>query len=303
MAEKNLSPLQVRLLEMMKWFHQFCVEHDLRYFCLGGTMLGAQRHHGFIPWDDDIDVGLPRRDYEKLMELMKDDNYDPFVLETPYSRNADYCYPYSKLYDTRTTLIENRRKDVVRGIFIDVFPLDGLGETEQESIHNYKRINKKYNMLLTTVCGIRGERSWYKNLAVLAVRCIPSYFLSYKRLMMELDRLCALVDYDSSTWVCNCLGAWRFREAMERKYFCIHGKNLNNRLENAHLFPSARNSCKQSAKGHILREVPSTVRLLWQSTVLHSLHCGYHILPGARVSLLLGVLVAACHYSEATRFS
>lgn len=219
MAEKNLSPLQVRLLEMMKWFHQFCVEHDLRYFCLGGTMLGAQRHHGFIPWDDDIDVGLPRRDYEKLMELMKDDNYDPFVLETPYSRNADYCYPYSKLYDTRTTLIENRRKDVVRGIFIDVFPLDGIGETEQESIHNYKRINKKYNMLLTTVCGIRRERSWYKNLAVLAVRCIPSYFLSYKRLMMELDRLCALVDYDSSTWVCNCLGAWRFREAMERKYY------------------------------------------------------------------------------------
>lgn len=70
MAEKNLSPLQVRLLEMMKWFHQFRVEHNLRYFCLGGTMLGAQRHHGFIPWDDDIDVGLPRSDYEKLMELI-----------------------------------------------------------------------------------------------------------------------------------------------------------------------------------------------------------------------------------------
>ena len=51
---------------MLKWFHAFCEEHHLRYYALGGTMLGAARHHGFIPWDDDIDVGMPRNDYTRL---------------------------------------------------------------------------------------------------------------------------------------------------------------------------------------------------------------------------------------------
>ena len=219
METSSLSPLQARLLEMMKWFHQFCLKHKLRYYCLGGTMLGSQRHHGFIPWDDDIDIGLPRKDYVRLAELMKDDAYKPFVLETPYSKNTDYCYPYTKLYDTRTTLVENRRKNVVRGVFIDIFPLDGLGETEQESIQNYKKIDRKYNLLLSSVCSIRKERAWYKNLAILALKCVPPFLLSYRKLMVELDRLCASIDFDSSAWVCNCLGAYHFKEIMPRKYF------------------------------------------------------------------------------------
>ena len=64
---ENLNGIQLKLLEMFKWYHEFCVDNNLKYYALGGTMLGAIRHKGFIPWDDDIDVGMPRDDYNKFI--------------------------------------------------------------------------------------------------------------------------------------------------------------------------------------------------------------------------------------------
>ncbi|MDE6558154.1 MAG: LicD family protein, partial [Clostridia bacterium] len=87
-----MSELQQRLLDMLKWFHAFCVEHNLRYYALGGTLLGAVRHKGFIPWDDDIDVGMPRKDYNRFIKLMKNaDGQSVFRLETPLE-NKDFVY-------------------------------------------------------------------------------------------------------------------------------------------------------------------------------------------------------------------
>ncbi len=216
MTGEELTPLQEKLLKMMKWFHAVCEENHLRYYVLGGTMLGAARHKGFIPWDDDIDVGLPRKDYQRLAQIISSMDSGPYVIETPYSSNSDYCYPYTKIYDTTTTLAENRRKTIVRGIFLDVFPLDGLGETEKECLINYRPINRKYNYYLSLVCGYRKGRSWYKNLSIFLARCVPSFLADGKKIRIELDRLCASIDYDSSVWICNDLGAWRLKEAVPR---------------------------------------------------------------------------------------
>ena len=69
--DNGLTVLQEKLLVMFKWFHDFCIKHKLRYYALGGTMLGAVRHNGFIPWDDDIDLGMPRKDYQRFVKLIK----------------------------------------------------------------------------------------------------------------------------------------------------------------------------------------------------------------------------------------
>ena len=66
-----MNELQKKLLEMLGWLHNFISSHGLRYYVYGGTMLGAARHHGFIPWDDDVDIVMPREDYEKLCVLLK----------------------------------------------------------------------------------------------------------------------------------------------------------------------------------------------------------------------------------------
>ena len=65
-----MTEIQAKLLDMLVWFDRTCRANGLRYYALGGTMLGAVRHRGFIPWDDDIDVGMPRKDYERLARLM-----------------------------------------------------------------------------------------------------------------------------------------------------------------------------------------------------------------------------------------
>ena len=85
----HLTELQKRLLKILEWFHSFCIDNELRYYIVAGTVIGAVRHHGFIPWDDDIDVGMPRKDYNRLMELL-DKEVGNYYLETPFSDNREY---------------------------------------------------------------------------------------------------------------------------------------------------------------------------------------------------------------------
>ena len=96
--------LHNRLLSMMKSFHNFCEDNNIRYYMIGGTALGAIRHKGFIPWDDDVDIGVPRPDYEKLLTL---ESQLPKGLEFLYYKNtSESPVHYVKLVDSNTTLIE-----------------------------------------------------------------------------------------------------------------------------------------------------------------------------------------------------
>lgn len=138
----NLRTMQLMLVDILKTFHDYCEMHSLRYYAAYGTALGAARHKGIIPWDDDIDVTMPRPDYEKLIEQFNDNNINKrYVLESPNSSDKKYMFEYAKIYDTKTTLIENHRHELKRGIFIDIFPLDGAGKTKEEARDALNSIN------------------------------------------------------------------------------------------------------------------------------------------------------------------
>lgn len=209
-----MTDIQQTLLNILKWFHEVCVNNDLRYFAIGGTLLGAVRHRGFIPWDDDIDLGMPRPDYNKLIELLEHKN-GRYVLETPL-KNKDYTYQYCKVYDTQTTLIEHNRYKTKRGVFLDIFPFDGIGRSEQESKLNFKEINRKNNYIMTKVCALSGHRKLYKNLAIIASRIIPSR--SWRKTARDLDELCASREYDDYEFVANLYGNWHEREIVKREW-------------------------------------------------------------------------------------
>lgn len=208
--------LKSMLLDMFSWFHDFCVQNGLRYYALGGTMLGAVRHRGFIPWDDDIDVGMPREDYLRLAALMEEKPRERYVLETPYSPNADFFYPLSKLYDTQTTLVENTRYQTKRGIYLDIFPLDGAGNSREEAVAHFASIKRKRNLLLTLTTGLRKGRSLHKNLAVLSMRAIPNCMMDKKKLLHSIDAISGSKSCEDCTWVGNMMGNWMERELMPR---------------------------------------------------------------------------------------
>lgn len=219
MSEENLklNCLQTRLLEMLKWFHNFCVEHELNYYALGGTMLGAVRHGGFIPWDDDIDIGLPRKDYERFIELMEDSKHPEYELETPNSSAKEYTYCYAKLYDLQTTLIENRKHNIKRGIFLDIFPLDGMGNSEEEAKQYFLTLDRKFKFFLARTTGVRKGRKFFKNAAVVISRLIPEFLVDDKKLLSNLDMLAAQKDFYKCSYGGNAFGAWRFKEIMPRE--------------------------------------------------------------------------------------
>ncbi len=114
-------------LEELKYFDKICKENNLNYFLAGGTLLGAVRHKGFIPWDDDIDVAMPRKDYDKLIGIESKGRYKIISMENC----KDYVWSWAKLIDTNTYVKEKNIIDIDEyGIFIDIFPLDGFGNNK-----------------------------------------------------------------------------------------------------------------------------------------------------------------------------
>ncbi len=211
-----MNKLQSKLLEMFTWLTGYLHEHELRYYMIEGTMLGAARHGGFIPWDDDIDIGMPRKDYNILIGLLKEPTKDGYVVEAPSGDAKDFLYPFAKFYDTKTTLVEKLRHNVKRGIYIDIFPLDGIGESIEESLSNYKAIDRLNMILAMKTSRWRKDRVWWKNAAVVIGTVIP---VSAKKLTSKIDLLCSSRDFDKSRFSSNLISTYRGREIMERTIY------------------------------------------------------------------------------------
>lgn len=118
--------IQLNLLQKVA---DFCEKENLRYFLFGGTLIGAIRHKGFIPWDDDIDIAMPRPDYDKF--IMHFNNPQHYYQVIDMSNDKKYGFPFAKVHDTRTFVDELQYAKDHFGIYIDIFPLDGVKEEKQ----------------------------------------------------------------------------------------------------------------------------------------------------------------------------
>ena len=122
---ENMEELHKILLDIAKDFHQVCVDNNIPYYMLGGTMLGAVRHKGFIPWDDDMDFGVERKYFEKLEKIYAEKVNSPYRLLTKYNSKIIFN-DFDKLEDSRTVVQDPSRSNINEevGINVDVFPLD-----------------------------------------------------------------------------------------------------------------------------------------------------------------------------------
>ncbi len=116
---------QMVMLEMVTELDRICKKYNIQYFLYWGTLLGAIRHNGFIPWDDDLDVAVMRQDYKKLLKVLPHELPDHIVLQSN-DTDKNYFYHFAKLRDTRSFIDEGNYDHYFkeRGIFIDIFPLD-----------------------------------------------------------------------------------------------------------------------------------------------------------------------------------
>ena len=140
MQELTLQEIKQIELEILKTFHAFCEENNIRYFISHGTLLGTIRYKGFIPWDDDVDVLVPRADYEKLLSLFKDNEQYRLL---HFEKDERFLFPYAKLCDMTTLKVENGKEaELHLGLDMDIFPLDAWDndkeKAQKESKHQKK---------------------------------------------------------------------------------------------------------------------------------------------------------------------
>lgn len=139
MATYEIRPLQLRILNILLALDKACKEHNLHYYLWAGTMLGAVRHNGFIPWDDDLDIAMPRKDYDLLMLNAKEWMPEPFEVVSYETDPEHYPLPFAKIQDGSTTLIERKHLSYLGGIYLDVFPLDGMPQSKlRQRLHFIK---------------------------------------------------------------------------------------------------------------------------------------------------------------------
>lgn len=195
---KTLKKLQTVQIEILDEIIRICDKYGLNYFLIGGTLLGAVRHQGFIPWDDDLDIGMLRKDYNKFLEVAPKELGEKYFLHTD-TTDSKYWLPFSKVRKNNTLFLEKTLDgiDVIhRGIFVDIFPFDNMHAKESKS----ERVR-------ASLLKIIAEALLYKKKIYTLNKCHHKYlvycfhFLSYKRLHSLKKYLMSLNHDDNSSYI------------------------------------------------------------------------------------------------------
>ena len=159
---RQLNEEEIKTLELgvMDYIHNLCERENINYSLAYGTLLGAVRHKGYIPWDDDVDISLKRDEYDKLYQAVLRDN-DPIYKVASWENDARYPYPFYRVYDARTVYENNYiENDIDLGICVDVFPFDYYADVNKEMVKldTYRRLS------VYTLYGIHSKNAGLKNI-------------------------------------------------------------------------------------------------------------------------------------------
>lgn len=183
---KNIWNVELRLLDIVD---ALCKKHGLQYFLIHGTLLGAVRHKGFIPWDDDIDIALPRKDYDKLINIAQKELTEHYFLQTPENDQDCFYGGYMKLRSSETTGIEmiNWEHNCHHGIWIDIFPLDNCYDDLKL---NRKKLRKVTHLQRLLFAKIYSEQECFRDMKKLQWKSYQmlSGFYNKKMLYQKLEK-------------------------------------------------------------------------------------------------------------------
>ena len=209
---RKLQKIEKAILEKVV---EICNYLNIQYFLVSGSMLGAVRYEGFIPWDDDIDIAMFRPDYDRFLQCAQDLLPEYYFLQTHYT-DPEYFCSFAKIRDCRTTFVEKSmmHKRINHGVYIDIFPLDGF------PMKSYERAiflinNKIYNLRLSRD-NYSPKRSlkWRLGAFVASILC-PSL----EKAWQKRDALYRSIPVETAEMISNLGNAWGKKEIMERSVF------------------------------------------------------------------------------------
>lgn len=212
MKEIGLKELRDLQLDILQNVHDFCVAHGIHYSLAYGTLLGAIRHKGYIPWDDDIDIAMLRPDYEKFMREYKDEVYRFCECRL----DKDIHIGFGKVEDTRTIIIEaGNTKNL--GVTIDVFPIDDLCDSYEESVIYFKSFKWNWLIRKAKYRELSIVKSWWKRVAVVLLKTLFLPLSVHELTLKNIQRAKAHVNAQSQYVGLICDPNGTMVEIMERK--------------------------------------------------------------------------------------
>lgn len=221
MKNVSLKDVQKVQYELLKEVDKICAKHNIKYFLVAGTTLGAVRHDGFIPWDDDLDIGMARDDYEKFKEIMTHNFFDEMFFQDS-NTDINYGNIFGKVRKTNTIYTENAAKNsrAKNGVYIDIFCFDNAPDEfikryyQKYSIYIYKRLlllKNNYSLL-------KDEDSFYKKIICAFLKIITK-FLSRKALVKRIDRISKKYNVNNTLNKVNLGGAYTYEKELIPSYY------------------------------------------------------------------------------------
>lgn len=221
----DLRRYQDLLRSMLSVFDSYCRQHQLRYSLCAGSLLGAVRHHGIIPWDDDIDVMMPRPDYDKLLNLASGHFVEGYKIihagNTPH-----YYLPLAKMTDLNTCMIEFRANmECPVGVNMDIFPVDAVPPKTDEQVRLHQQFRRLYQLASDTA-----EYAPYKspfeptgfrinNVLHVIKNRLYRIFMSSSRLFEKADKLIAATDWEPGV-KCRIYPSYQYHEKLfDKQWF------------------------------------------------------------------------------------
>lgn len=220
----ELRDLQLQELDILRECLKIINKYSLRYYMLGGTFLGAIRHKGFIPWDDDIDIGMPRDDYEKFCVYAEDELELPFWLSTFQNDNDHNGYCCRVINKNIKLFRDDAIKEKTDNLWIDIFPLDGMpNNIIMRNFHKFHllflRLLLQYSKYDSGI-NMKKKRNALESILI-KMGFVVSKLLHFntKKRLMAIDKSLQRYRYDSSNYVVNFMGAYKFKEMFPKSYY------------------------------------------------------------------------------------
>jgi lipopolysaccharide cholinephosphotransferase len=219
-----LSMAQLSILNIFKEIKPFLEKSSIPYYLLGGSLLGAVRHKGFIPWDDDIDIGIVREDYERFLEMVSKNLPEHLELRS-YRDESDHHYYFSRIVDTRYVL--NREGSLVsrkENLWVDIFPLDGMPNNWLlRRIHMLRLLWVRFCYHVACFDKVnlkRPNRPLSERIIIAIVKNIHlGGHRDYKKWLVKLDKLLRKYKVQDSNWIVNFMGQYKFKEMFPKSYY------------------------------------------------------------------------------------